>query len=352
MHGRRVRRPAAHPPARATRLKAGREAADSSPDAPRLPGGGDEGNPLASSESIPATAAASAGREPAFAMSVDVEDYFQVQAFAHLVPRGDWDAWPCRVEANTERILAILEEARATGTFFILGWVAVRYPALVRRIAACGHEIGSHGMSHRMITELAPAEMLAEARDSRRLLEDLSGTRVEGYRAPSYTVSRETLWALDALLEAGYTYDSSMFPIRGRRYGYPEGPTLPTRLAVGSSEIAEFPMTTIGVGPIRIPVLAGSYLRLLPTWISRAAVRYQLLRGLPLVVNIHPWEADPGQPTIGPSRRRAWSHYSRLGSTAGTLRALLRMAPFAGVRERLRALGVLPDAPAGVRARA
>lgn len=281
-------------------------------------------------------------------MSVDVEDYFQVQAFAGLVPRTDWDKWPCRVEANVDRILEVLDETRTLATFFTLGWVAERYPAMVRRIAAGGHEIGSHGMSHRMLTELTPAEMRAEARDSRRLLEDLSGTRVEGYRAPSYTIDRRTLWALDVLIEAGYAYDSSMFPIRGRRYGHPEGPTRPTRLPVGRDEIAEFPMTTIGVGPIRIPVLAGSYLRLLPAWVSMAAVRYQQLRSLPLVVNIHPWEVDPGQPTVGPSRRRAWSHYARLGATAGTLRRVLGMAPFASVGERLRDLGVLGE-PASAR---
>jgi len=283
-------------------------------------------------------------------MSVDVEDYFQVQAMAGYVSRSDWESYPVRVEANTERILALMAEAGALGTFFILGWVASRYPGLVRRIAAAGHEIGSHGMSHRMVTELSPAEMLAEVRDSRRLLEDISGTRVEGYRAPSYTINRDTYWALESLLEAGYTYDSSMFPIRGRRYGYPEGPTRPVRLPAGHAEIAEFPMTTIGVGPIRIPVLAGSYLRLLPAWVSLAAVQYQRLRRLPLVVNIHPWEVDPGQPTLGPSRRHSWSHYSRLGATAGTLRSVLHAAPFASLRERLRALGVLADAPARAQA--
>jgi polysaccharide deacetylase family protein (PEP-CTERM system associated) len=296
---------------------------------------------LSVSEAIPSAAAVTTAREPAFAMSVDVEDYFQVQAFADLVPRADWDKWPCRVEANVDRILELMHDTRSLGTFFTLGWVASRYPAMVRRIAACGHEIGSHGMSHRMLTELTPAEMRAEALDSRHLLEDISGTRVEGYRAPSYTIDRRTLWALDVLVETGYTYDSSMFPIRGRRYGHPEGPTWPTRLPIGRTAIAEFPMTTIAVGPIRIPVLAGSYLRLLPAWVSMAAVRYQQLRNLPVVVNIHPWEIDPGQPTVGPSRRRAWSHYSRLGATAGTLRRVLGMAPFASVRERLRGLGVL-----------
>ena len=278
---------------------------------------------------------------PPFAMSVDVEDYFQVQAFAGLVPRSEWDRWPSRVEANVERLLGLLEDTGARGTFFVLGWVATRHPQLVRRIAACGHEIGSHGMSHRMLTELSKAEVLAEARDSRALLEDLAGVRVEGYRAPSYTINHHNRWALDALVEAGYTYDSSIFPIRGRRYGYPEGPTRPTRFATDTSEIAEFPMTTIGIGPIRVPVLAGSYLRLLPTAVSVAAVQYHSLRKLPLVVNIHPWEVDPDQPTVGPSRRKAWSHYGRLARTAGTLDRLLRMAPFAGVGQCLRALDLL-----------
>lgn len=301
---------------------------------------------MALTESVPSAAAPAAAPERPFAMSVDVEDYFQVQAFAGIVPKADWDRWPCRVEANVDRILAILDDTGSLATFFTLGWVAERYPAMMRRIAEAGHEIGSHGMSHRILTELTPAEMRSEARDSRRLLEDLTGTRVEGYRAPSYTVDRRTLWALEVLVESGYTYDSSMFPIRGRRYGHPEGPTWPTRVPAGRSDIAEFPMTTIGVGPIRIPVLAGSYLRLLPSWVSMAAVRYQQLRDLPVVVNIHPWELDPGQPTIGPSRRRAWSHYARLGSTAGTLRRVLSIARFASVRARLHELGVLGEPPA------
>ena len=295
---------------------------------------------MAIQESPSRSAAPSSGHLP-FAMSVDVEDYFQVQAFAGIVSRSEWECWPSRVEANVERILSLLEATGARGTFFVLGWVASRYPNLVRRIAECGHEIGSHGMSHRMLTELSPAEVLAEARDSRLLLEDLSGTRVEGYRAPSYTINGHNRWALKALLEAGYSYDSSIFPIRGRRYGYPEGPTKPTRISTGTSEIAEFPMTTIGVGPVRIPVLAGSYLRLLPASVSVAAVHYHRLRRMPLVVNIHPWEVDPDQPTVGPSRLRAWSHYSRLGKTAGTLKRVLQIARFASVGECLVAMDLI-----------
>jgi polysaccharide deacetylase family protein (PEP-CTERM system associated) len=277
-------------------------------------------------------------------MSVDVEDYYQVQAFAHLVDRSDWERYPARVERNVNDLLAILADAGAFGTFFVLGWVAARQPALVRRIAASGHEIASHGMSHRMVTELTPAEFSEEARTSRLLLEDTSGTRVEGYRAPSYSINHGTRWALDALVDAGYTYDSSIVPIRGRRYGYPGGPTIPVRLPTDRSEIAEFPLTTVGAGPFRIPVLAGAYLRLLPTWVSRAAVSHHLRRHLPLMVNVHPWELDPEQPTIGPSRRRIWTHYTRLARTAGTLRSVLGMARFASVAARLRELRLLDDA--------
>jgi len=284
--------------------------------------------------------------EPPMAMSVDVEEYFQVQAFARRIPRGEWNRWPSRIEENLDRLLALLAETNSKGTFFVLGCVAQSHPQVVRQIAAQGHEIASHGMTHKMITELSPEEMRQEARDSRRLLEDLSGTRVEGYRAPSYTVSLETRWALDILVETGYAYDSSVFPIRGRRYGYPEGPTLPTRMATATSEIAEFPLTTIGVGPVRFPVLAGSYLRLLPGWISEAAVRHQLGKRLPVVVNVHTWEIDPDQPSVVSPRRNLWTHYARLGATASTLKRVLRLARFESIGRRLRDLGLLSDVTA------
>jgi polysaccharide deacetylase family protein (PEP-CTERM system associated) len=299
---------------------------------------------MAAGDSSSVPEAATAGHEPPFAMSVDVEDYFQVQAFAHLVDRSEWDQRPARVERNVERLLDILADARAHGTFFVLGWVANRYPSLVRRIAACGHEIGSHGMSHRMMTELTPDQVRDEVRTSRSLLEDISGTAVEGFRAPSYSINRRTRWVLDVLADAGYAYDSSIFPIRRRRYGYPEGPKVPVRLPTDRSEIVEFPMTTIGLGPIRLPVLAGSYLRLLPGWVSRAVVSDHLRRSLPLMVNVHPWEIDPGQPTVGPSRRKAWTHYSGLARTAATLRSVLGMARFASVASRLREMQLL-DSP-------
>lgn len=295
------------------------------------------------------TSNATPGRaaEPRAALSVDVEEHFQVQAFASAVPREAWDRHPSRVVANTRRLLDLFDETGATGTFFTLGWVARRHPDLVREIARRGHEVASHGMDHRMLTELTPDAFRADARDSRALLEDLAQAPVLGYRAPSYSVGAATLWALDVLAETGYGYDSSVYPIRRRRYGYPAGPVTPTRLrGPRGSELAEFPLPTLSLGIARLPVLAGAYLRLLPSWVSRHALARHLARGTPFVMNIHPWEVDPDQPTIGPSRRATWTHYTGLERTLPLLRELLARAPFRAVVVRLRELGLLAAAGA------
>ena len=283
--------------------------------------------------------------DPAFALSVDVEDYYQVRAFAGRVRREEWTRYPARVVENTERLLDLFDGAGSRGTFFVLGCVAQRHPEIVRRIAERGHEIASHGVSHKMVTELTREELLREAVESKALLEDLSGSAVIGFRAPSYSINRETLWALETLAEAGYQYDSSVYPIKRKAYGYPDGPTCPTRLRVGRREIAEFPLPWVPIGPLRLPVLAGAYLRLLPSWVSLAATRYHLARRIPLVVNVHPWEIDPGQPTIGRSRIHTWTHYARLGKTAAILSRVLRSARFAGVASRLSELRLLDGRP-------
>lgn len=282
------------------------------------------------------------------ALSVDVEDYYQVQAFAHLAPRETWDRHPSRVEANTRRLLDRFDEWGARGTFFTLGWIARRYPALVHEIVSRGHELASHGMDHRMLTEQTPATFRADALDSRLLLEDVGGVAVIGFRAPSYSVNRETLWAIDVLAETGYAYDSSVYPIRRRRYGYPEGPTLPAVIRGERRSLVEFPLPTLGAGGVRLPVLAGAYLRLLPAWLSTLAARAFLEHRTPFVVNVHPWEVDPDQPTLGGSRGRTWTHYARLERTEEILGRILRMGRFRSVADRLRDLGLL--ARAGVEA--
>jgi len=281
------------------------------------------------------------GTEPAFALSVDVEDYFQVQAFARYVSRDDWERWPSRVEPNTRRLLDLFESTGSTATFFTLGWVARRHPRLIRDIVERGHEVASYGMYHQMLTEQTPETFRADARDSRALLEDLTGTRVIGFRAPSYSINQSTLWAVDVLAETGYEYDSSVYPIRRKRYGYAEGPTRPTKLRTARHELAEFPLPTIAISGVRIPVLAGAYLRLWPAWVTLSAERAHRKGGRPLVVNIHPWEIDPGQPTVGPGRLRTWTHYAHLKRTESILRRVLARARYRDLATRLRELGLI-----------
>ena len=288
--------------------------------------------------------------EPPFALSVDVEDYFQVQAFVRYVSPHAWNDWPSRVERNTRRLLDLFDERGARATFFTLGWVARKVPGLVKEIAARGHEVASHGMNHVMITEQKPDTFRVDALESKALLEDCCGAEVIGFRAPSYSVNGSTLWALEVLAECGYQYDSSIYPIRRRRYGYAEGPTRPAMVASGKRSIAEFPLPTVGLGPVRVPVLAGAYLRLLPSWMSVAAARSFRDRGEPLVVNVHPWEIDPDQPVIGPGRLQTWTHYARLSRTEPILREVLASATFRDVATRLRELGLLDGAASRGRA--
>ena len=286
--------------------------------------------------------------EPPLALSVDVEDYYQVQAFASVVSRESWESYPSRVIPNTRRLLDLFDEGEAQGTFFVLGWVARREPALIREIASRGHEVASHGMDHRMLTELTPSEFRDQARDSRALLEDLVQAPVLGFRAPSYSVRKDTLWAIEVLAEAGYTYDSSVYPIARRRYGWPDGPSSPGRISArnpgssgnGAHALTEFPLPTIPLGPFRFPVLAGAYLRLLPKWVTMRALDFHIARRRPLILNVHPWEIDPGQPRVRPNGG-PWTHYVGLAKTEGVLRAALRRGRFRGAATRLRELGLL-----------
>lgn len=276
------------------------------------------------------------------AFSVDVEDYFQVEALRACCPRDRWTEFEDRVVANTTRVLHILREHGARGTFFVLGSVAERHPELVAKIAAEGHEVGSHGYGHELIYRMTPDEFRDDVRRTRALLQDLSGQEVLGYRAPSYTIMNRTLWALPILVEEGYRYDSSVFPIARRRYGIPRAPRWPHRWEFGDGlNIAEFPLTTRRYGPINIPATGGAYLRLLPFHLQREGVRTLLRNNRPVVLNIHPWELDPDQPRFRVSLRTRWTHYHNLDRAEQRVRELLRLTRYRAQIDVLTTLGLL-----------
>ena len=257
------------------------------------------------------------------AMSVDVEDYFQVSAFAAHVPRSAWDGMQCRVEANVERILALLADAGSTATFFTLGWIAERYPGLARRIADAGHEIASHGFEHRRASEQAPAAFRADIRLAKAIIEDVTGHEVRGYRAPSFSVGGSNAWAFDAIVDAGYRYSSSIYPIRHDHYGEPDAPRFAHEVRPG---LLEIPVATIRVARRNWPAGGGGYFRLLPYGLSRWSIgRINARDARPAMFYFHPWELDPGQPRIpGIGTRTKFRHYVNLERTGPRLTRLLR----------------------------
>jgi polysaccharide deacetylase family protein (PEP-CTERM system associated) len=282
------------------------------------------------------------------AMSVDVEDYFQVAALAPAISRESWVAREPRVERNTDALLALMSERGIRSTFFVLGWIGERHPALIRRIAAAGHEIASHGYSHELIYRQTQADFLRETLHSKRLIEDLIGAAVVGYRAASFSVTRQSLWALDVLIDAGFEYDSSIFPIRHDRYGIPGAAEEPGIIAAPSGRtLVEFPMCAARFAGVQVPVSGGGYFRLLPYWLTRRGLRQiNRARGRPFVFYLHPWEIDPGQPRIKVGWLSSFRHYTNLGVCEVRLQRLLSEFRFASVREVLQSRGLLSPATA------
>ena len=258
------------------------------------------------------------------AMTVDVEDWFQVQAFAGTIARRDWDRLPQRVEANTERFLTMFAEASTQATFFTLGWVAERHPALVRRIVAAGHELASHGYEHRLAHEQSPEQFRRDVGRARELLEAVGGVPVLGYRAPTFSINMRNPWAFDVLAEEGYRYSSSIYPIRHDLYGMPGAPRFPHRVAEG--RLLEIPMTTVRLGGRNLPCSGGGYFRLLPYAMFRAGLRRFNVRDKASgMFYTHPWEIDPGQPRVTAAPALAkFRHYLNMSRTAGRVRLLLR----------------------------
>ncbi|ELX08746.1 polysaccharide deacetylase [Janthinobacterium sp. HH01] len=258
------------------------------------------------------------------ALSIDVEDYFQVSAFAGHIRPADWAALPCRVESNVERILALLAERQTHATFFTLGWIAERYPALVRRIAYAGHEIASHGYAHLRASEQTPEQFLEDISRSKQLLEQLTGQAVLGYRAPSFSIGADNLWALDSLQAAGYRYSSSIYPIRHDHYGMPDGSRFAWRPR-GAHGVLELPVSTVRLLGRNWPAGGGGYFRLLPYAASRWALRrINSADRQAGIFYFHPWELDPGQPRQrGITLKTRFRHYLNLHSMEGRVARLL-----------------------------
>jgi len=264
-------------------------------------------------------------REPVVnAMSIDVEDYFHVSVFDGLVPRNKWDGMESRVHRNTMRLLEIFAEYQVRSTFFVLGWVGERHRDLVAAIAAQGHEIASHGYAHRLIYDQTPTAFRDDVRKAKQILEDASGRPVVGYRAPSYSITPRSLWALDVLADEGYQYDSSIFPIRHDRYGIPVSARQPYRIRRGGHSLVEVPGSTTRLGPLNLPVAGGGYFRLLPYWWTRWGIaRVNRIEKRPAIFYLHPWEIDPGQPRLQAGRLSRFRHYRNLDQTEARLRQLL-----------------------------
>ena len=260
------------------------------------------------------------------AFSVDVEDYFHVSAFESVVERSEWESLPSRVVQNTMRMLDILSKNNVTATFFVLGWVAERYPELVREIANAGHEVASHGYSHRKIYNQDRDTFAAEVRRAKALLEDCVGISVLGYRAASFSITRDSLWALDVLVEEGFVYDSSIYPIWHDNYGIPGAERKPSRLTTPMGyQIAELPLSTYRILGVPIPVGGGGYFRLYPYWLTHWLLNSIASKGTPVNFYCHPWELDTEQPKFetAPWRSR-FRHYNNIGKFESRLTRLLQ----------------------------
>jgi polysaccharide deacetylase family protein (PEP-CTERM system associated) len=279
------------------------------------------------------------------ALTVDVEDYYHVAALSSVFSRTDWANVPPRVEDNTRRLLDIFDGAGVRGTFFVLGWVAERFPLLIKDIHQRGHEVASHGLSHTLIYEQTPEEFESETIKSKQILEQLIGAPVWGYRAASYSITKQSLWALDIIVAAGFRYDSSIFPVRHDLYGIPDSRPTPHTLRTGSgAEIVEFPPTTIRLFGNNFPVGGGGYFRLYPYWLTRYLLnRINVADNASFIFYLHPWEIDPDQPRVQASLVSRFRHYLNLHRTEMRLGMLLRDFRFGTVTDVLKSAGFLTN---------
>jgi len=263
------------------------------------------------------------------ALTIDVEDYYQVTAFEHAIDKRHWETMESRIQQNVEKVLSILNEYRVNATFFILGWVAERQPILIRTIINEGHEIASHGYDHTMLTQHSQESFTEDVAKTKMILEDITGTKVKGYRAPSFSITSSSLWALNILSAQGYSYDSSIFPIRHDRYGMPHAQRFPHVITIDGHSMREFPPSTIRIFGYNFPIAGGGYLRLLPlTLIEWGIKKLNTTDKQPAIIYIHPWELDPSQPRIPASFVNRFRHYTNLDSTEKKLRHLFKNFKF------------------------
>jgi polysaccharide deacetylase family protein (PEP-CTERM system associated) len=287
------------------------------------------------------------------ALTIDVEDYFQVAALAPAVSISSWGSREYRAEQNTDRLLEIFDRHSVKGTFFVLGWIAERSPRLVQRIANAGHEVASHGYLHQCVYSQSVAEFRNETSRAKALLEDLVGKQVFGYRAASFSIVRRSLWALDVLLDLGFKYDSSVFPIRHDLYGIPDAAIAPGEVVTPTGRrMLEFPLSTAKWLGSRVPISGGGYFRVLPYWMTRAGLRQVNSDGRPFAFYLHPWEIDPEQPRIEAGRVARFRHYTNLAVCQARLERLLDEFPFGRMIDVLTQAGfgkalatVAPEAP-------
>ena len=282
------------------------------------------------------------------ALTVDVEDWYHVSAFADRIDPADWDSFAPRVGDNTRRLLNLFARHDTRATFFILGWVAERQPELIREIAAAGHEVACHGWSHQLVYGQQREIFREETLRSKGLLEDILGAPVAGYRAASYSITNDSLWALDMLVEAGFEYDSSIFPVRHDRYGIPNGERWPHVMKTPSgAELVEFPLSTATLAGMRLPVAGGGYFRIYPYAVTKAGLASINRADQPFIFYLHPWEVDPGQPRMNDaSWKSRFRHYTGLEKCEGRLERLLGDFRMTTCREVLAERGLLKAAAA------
>ena len=276
------------------------------------------------------------------AMTIDVEDYFHVSAFANLIQICDWDNYESRVENNTFKLLEILKTKNIIATFFVLGWVAERYPGLIKSIKNEGHEIACHGYSHQLIYNQEKKIFREETIRSKQILEDLIQEPVIGYRAASYSITKRSEWALDILAELDFKYDSSIFPVRHDRYGMPHSPVFPHLLKTSSGKtIIEFPLSTVKVLGYRLPISGGGYFRLFPYWLSKLGLKSINMGDRPFIFYLHPWEIDPEQPRIKANIVSRFRHYNNLNKCETRLKHLLSTFEFTTTSNVLKKMELL-----------